>query len=131
MAAAVAAPSRAVLSRWLTSVTGETVGTQPEKKCANGVLYCQILESLRPGSINMTKVNLAADAEHSSLPNYRVLAVGLEKAGLMQPIDASQLSRGQPTATLDLLHRLYALSGPQQQGEKAESDDLEEQHMQK
>ena len=104
-----AVPSRAVLSKWMTAVAGAPVGTAPEKKCSNGALYCQLLDSVKPGLINMTKVNLSADSDHASLANYRVLQQGIEKAGLSGSIDPSLLSKGQPQATLDLLHKLYAL----------------------
>jgi hypothetical protein len=109
---ATIAPSRAVISRWLTEVAGEPIGTAPEKRCANGVLYCKLLDSVRPGVVNMAKVNLA-DSEHASLANYRLLSAGLEKAGVTNPIDSALLSKGQPQATLELLHRLFALSGQQ------------------
>lgn len=108
-----AAPSRAVLSRWASELLNEPIGTAPEKKCTNGVIYCKLLEAVRPGTLNLTKVNVSADAEHSSLANYRILAAGLEKAGVTVNIDAGTLSKGQPAATLDLLHRLFALANPQ------------------
>ena len=116
---AATAPSRAVLSRWATETLGEPIGAAPEKKCANGVIYCQLLDALRPGVLNMSKVNLAADAAHTSLGNYRLLATGLEKAGIENPIDTSLLAKGQPSATLELLHRLYALSGEHTQTKPA------------
>ena len=43
-----AAPSRAVLSRWMTETLNETIGTAPEKRCASGALYCQLLEAVNP-----------------------------------------------------------------------------------
>ena len=42
------APSRAVLSKWMTDVAGVHVGTAPEKQCANGALYCTLLDHIRP-----------------------------------------------------------------------------------
>ena len=112
---ATAAPSRAVLSRWMTETLNEPIGTAPEKKCSNGVVYCQLLEAVRPGSLNMAKVNLAAHEEHASLANYRVLAAGLEKAGLEKQIDPSLLCKGQPAATLELLHKIYQMASPESQ----------------
>ena len=55
--------SRAVLTRWATDVCGTSVGKSLplEKQCANGVIYCKLLDSVRPGSINLTRVNNDAD----------------------------------------------------------------------
>ena len=37
--------------------------SQPlEKQCSNGVIYCQLLDAVRPGSLNLTKVNMEDDA---------------------------------------------------------------------
>jgi hypothetical protein len=60
----MASVSRAALSRWATDVVGVSVGkTLPlEKQCSNGVIYCQLMEAAKPGSINMVKVNQSADA---------------------------------------------------------------------
>ena len=107
----VSAPSRAVLSRWMTDVAGVPVSGKPEKLCSNGALFCQLLEAVAPGSLNLQKVNQTANAEHQSLANYRILQSGLDKAGVTAPIDSSLLCKGQPQATLDLLNRLFALSG--------------------
>ena len=80
-------------------------------RCANGHVYCQVLEALHPGSLNLAKVNAAADAEHANLANYKLLAAGLEKAGFEHTIDTGNLAKGQPAATLDVVHKLYAFSG--------------------
>ena len=80
-------------------------------RCANGHVYCQVLEALHPGSLNLAKVNAAADAEHANLANYKLLAAGLEKAGFEHTIDTGNLAKGQPAATLDFVHKLYAFSG--------------------
>ena len=37
-----------------------------EKQCANGVIFCQIIEAARPGTITMAKVNMNADAVRPS-----------------------------------------------------------------
>ena len=80
-------------------------------RCANGHVYCQVLEALHPGSLNLAKVNAAADAEHANLANYKLLAAGLEKAGFEHTIDTGNLAKGQPAATLDFVHKLYTFSG--------------------
>ena len=85
-----------------------------EKQCASGVIYCQLLEAARPGSIAMVKVDSKADAEHKALPNYRLLEAALHKAGVMGPqLDAQSLARGNPVACLQLLQQIYYLAPPQ------------------
>ena len=68
--AATAAPSRAMLSRWMTATLSEEIGNAPEKKCASGAIYCQLLEAVRPGTINLAKVNTTADSEHAALAHW-------------------------------------------------------------
>jgi hypothetical protein len=58
----------------------------------------------------MAKVNKHANDEHHALANYKLLSSALPVAGLEQPIDPMLLSKGQPQATLDLLHLLYSIS---------------------
>lgn len=80
--------------------------------CANGVIYCRLLEQSYPGTLDMSKVNTTANAEHHIAANYRMLQAALEK---LESVDSKQLevqnlSKAQPTATLGMLHRLYALA---------------------
>lgn len=42
--------------------------------------------------------------------NYKLLAAGLEKAGVTQPIDMTSLIKAQPAATMKMLQTIYALS---------------------
>lgn len=46
------------------------------------------------------------------MPNYKLLAAALEKAGITAPLDMPQLTKGQPGAHLELMQKIYALSTP-------------------
>lgn len=93
-----------------------------EKQCSNGVILCELLEGARPGSVNLSRLNRAADAEHQAIPNYKLLAAGLEKAGVEHPIDISAMAKGTPALHLELLQKLYALNPPQSPAPKGLSN---------
>lgn len=47
--AAVKHPSRAAISNWVNETLEDVeVNSAPEKQCANGVLYCRLLDAVRP-----------------------------------------------------------------------------------
>jgi len=102
--------SRAVLSAWASGLSGLNVSTQPEKLCANGVLYATLLDTIKPGLINLDKLNKGPTTEMSVQQNYKVLSAALEKAGVDKPIDSQALSKAQPAATMKMLQTIYALS---------------------
>lgn len=61
----------------------------------------------------MSKVIMNADDnEMKAISNFKLLGVGLAKAGVEGDIDPTLLCKGQPQAVLELLHKLYALAGP-------------------
>ena len=106
--------SKAVLCKWATDVCGSSVGKQLalEKQLSNGAIYCQLMESAVPGSINMAKVNLAADADYKALPNFKLLEAALHKAGMEQPLDVPMLSKATWATHYALLNQIYALAPP-------------------
>ena len=103
-----AAVSRKELSRWVAEVTQQSV-TQLEKTCASGAVYCLLLDSARPGSVDMRKVSLSAEAS-TAYGNYRALGNALSKLGLekARSVDTQLLQKGQPQATIELLQTLHA-----------------------
>jgi RP/EB family microtubule-associated protein len=106
-----AKPSRPVLSRWASDL-GVPLSTNPEKQCASGAIYCQLFNLVRPGLLNMNKVNSGPNENTVKVEqNYKLLAAALDKAGSTQEIDIPGLTKGAPMASLELLHRLYAMSG--------------------
>lgn len=81
-------------------------------QCANGAMYCQLFDLVKPGILNMQKVSKGPVVDQlAAQSNYRQLEVALEKVGSSQPLDSGSLSKANPMASLELLHRLYALSG--------------------
>tara|TARA_B110001452_G_scaffold50214_1_gene38366 strand:- start:701 stop:1522 length:822 start_codon:yes stop_codon:yes gene_type:complete len=107
-AMAVSQPSRKDLSDWATHACGQRVTTKLETECSSGVVYCKLLDAVRPGAVDMTKLK-DKPSESENLNNFRVLQSGFEKLGISQTIDVAQLARGQPQATLEMLQKLFAL----------------------
>ena len=91
-------PSRSALARWASDL-GVTFTTQPEKQCANGVVYCQLFDLCKPGILNMAKVSKGPVVDRlSSQSNYKLLFAALEKAGSAAPLDTGALQSGNPIA---------------------------------
>ena len=40
---------------------------------ASGAVYCQIIDALNPGSVQMSKVNWKAKTDYEILNNYKIL----------------------------------------------------------
>ena len=98
------------LAKWATEVSATEVSASGfPKTCVSGALYCQLLNSARPNSIDMGKVKLDTLDESQFLLNYKALAAALEKVGSPGPVDSTLLSKGNPAETLAMLTRIYGL----------------------
>eukprot|EP00965_Chrysotila_dentata_P072079 2381299-Pleurochrysis_carterae.AAC.1 len=107
---AAAPPSRKEVAEWASQHCGHPV-TQLERQCASGVIYCQLFDAVRPGVLDSSKVKFTAHlSQHETLSNYKVLQESFEKIGDLASLDVEKLARGQPQATLELLHKIYGLS---------------------
>lgn len=73
------------------------------EQCANGAVYCQIIDACHPGSVQMKKVNWMARDEHQCLPNYKVLQQAFDKIGIQRHIDVDKLVRGKYQDNLEML----------------------------
>ncbi len=103
--------SRQVLSKWASDVAGRKITGFDKTTTASGVLFCELLNSARPSSVDMGKVKSDAVAEHDYMGNYRALEAGLEKIGVPWKIDVQSLAKGNPGASLEMLHRIFSLVG--------------------
>jgi len=73
------------------------------EQCASGAVHCQILDSCRPGTIAMKKVNWLAKSEHEFIPNFKVLQAAFDKNGLDKHIEVDRLIRGKYQDNLEFL----------------------------
>lgn len=89
------------------------------EQCANGAVYCQILDACRPGMVAMRKVNWAARRESEALANYGVLEAALQRCATNWPlakgVDADTLLTGAYQPNLEMLQcmrQYWAKIGP-------------------
>jgi len=59
-----------------------------------GNVYCQILDAIAPGKINMARVNWKAQLEWEFINNLKILQQGFSKCGLNKHIDVNTNSPG-------------------------------------
>jgi len=64
------------------------------EECANGAVYCQIIDSVHPQSVQMSKVNWLAKTDYEFIPNYKLLQVAFDRLDIEKHIDVDNLIRG-------------------------------------
>jgi len=60
---------------------------------ANGVVYCQIVDSIYPGAVPMSKVKMQARTEVDSIHNFKILQTSFSKKKIDRYIDVDKLSK--------------------------------------
>jgi len=93
--------SRSELMGWANSAF--CLSLSKIEQCANGAVYCQVIDACHPGNVAMKKVNWAARADHESIPNYKVLQQALTKVGIDRHIEVDKLIRGKYQDNLEML----------------------------
>merc|ERR1719199_1359196 len=73
------------------------------EQCANGAVYCQVIDACHPGNVTMKKVNWSARADHESIPNYKVLQQAFDRSGIQRHIEVDKLIRGKYQDNLEML----------------------------
>lgn len=76
------------------------------EQCANGAVYCQIIDSVYPGKVQMKKVNWMARNDHEFIPNYKLLQVAFDRLGIERNIDVDKLIRAKHQDNLEFLQWL-------------------------
>lgn len=76
------------------------------EQCANGAVYCQIVDSVYPGKVPMKKVNWMAKRDHEFIPNYKILQAAFDKIGVQRNIDVDKLIRAKYQDNLEFLQWL-------------------------
>lgn len=84
--------SKSAILDWLNS-TYKLHLTKIEET-ASGAVACQVLDSIFPGEVNMSKVRWDAKSAHEYVGNYKVLQQVLQKKGVDKYIDVERLMRG-------------------------------------
>jgi RP/EB family microtubule-associated protein len=73
------------------------------EQCANGAVYCQVIDACHPGKVAMRKVNWVAKNDHEFIPNYKVLQAAFDKSGITKNIPVDMLIRGKYQDNLEML----------------------------
>ncbi|XP_015456422.3 DNA (cytosine-5-)-methyltransferase 3 beta, duplicate a isoform X1 [Astyanax mexicanus] len=86
---------------WLNDIL-ETEFTQVDQICS-GACFCQLMDWLFPGSINMSEVNFQSQNEADFRQNYTILQAGFKKMDVTKTIDVEELIKGKFRANFTLL----------------------------
>uniref|UniRef100_A0A4W4G9J5 DNA (cytosine-5-)-methyltransferase n=1 Tax=Electrophorus electricus TaxID=8005 RepID=A0A4W4G9J5_ELEEL len=84
--------SRFEILAWLNKLL-QTKFTQVEQICS-GACFCQIMDWLFPGTINISKVNFQSQDQADFLQNYSLLQESFTKNGITKAIPAEELITG-------------------------------------
>ncbi len=76
-----------------------------EEACT-GAIYCQIIDAIHPGEINMNKINWKAKLEHEFLNNFKLLQQVFNKCNINKNIDVERLIKGRYQENLEFLQFL-------------------------
>jgi len=96
--------SRTELLQWVNQWLRLSV--EKIEQCANGAIYCQIVDSVYPGKVHMKKVNWMARVDHEFIFNYKQLQQAFDRLGIERSIDVDKLILGRPLDNLEFLQWL-------------------------
>eukprot|EP00929_Paragymnodinium_shiwhaense_P034998 TRINITY_DN1897_c0_g1_i1.p1 TRINITY_DN1897_c0_g1~~TRINITY_DN1897_c0_g1_i1.p1 ORF type:complete len:317 (+),score=108.46 TRINITY_DN1897_c0_g1_i1:79-1029(+) len=99
--------SRSELLQWVNNLL--QINLTKVEQCASGAVHCQILDSCRPGTVAMRKVNWLAKSEHEFIPNYKVLQAAFDRNGLDKHIEVDRLIRAKYQDNLEFLQWMKCL----------------------
>ncbi|XP_052396567.1 uncharacterized protein LOC127944572 isoform X2 [Carassius gibelio] len=86
---------------WLNEILHSTF-SQVEHTCS-GAAFCQLMDIIRPGSIDINKVKFTAKENADILDNYSLLQEAFSKAQIKKELEVKSLKNGDILKTLDLL----------------------------
>jgi RP/EB family microtubule-associated protein len=84
--------SRHDVLAWI-NVTLRTNMTKIEELCS-GAAYCQFMDMLFPGSLNLKKVKIDAKLEHEFINNYKTFQGALKKVNIEKVVPVEKLVKG-------------------------------------
>jgi len=96
--------SRTELLKWINQWL--RLDLDKVEQCANGAVYCQIIDSVCPGQVQMKKVNWMARTDHEFIPNYKLLQQAFDRIGIERNIDVDKLIRAKYQDNLEFLQWL-------------------------
>jgi len=103
--------SRGELIQWINDTYNLNI-TRIEQ-LGSGSVYCQILDSISPGKVNMSKVNWKAQLEWEFINNLKLLQQAFLKCGLNKHIEIERLAKAKYQDNLEFaqwMKRYYDLN---------------------
>ena len=82
---------RKELTAWIQSSFNPAF--QKVEDLANGVVYCQIINSVYPGALPMAKVKMGARTEVDCLHNFKLLQTAFNKKKVDRYIEVDKLTK--------------------------------------
>ena len=72
-----------------------------------GAIYCQIMDSIRPGSVPMRRVNWNTHYDYEFLPNFKLLQKAFLLAAVPKQIDFERLVKGRYQENFEFCQFMY------------------------
>eukprot|EP00762_Andalucia_godoyi_P001176 ANDGO_01945.mRNA.1 Microtubule-associated protein RP/EB family member 1B len=116
--------SRTELVQWVNQLN---ISLSKIEECASGAAYCQIIECMYPGTVQVSKLNTSAKLEYEYLKNYKILQNAFSKIGISKVIPIEKLVKGKYQDNLEFLqwlHSYYCSHFPQAASENAVPSDV-------
>lgn len=109
------------LLQWINSTLG--LNLQKIEQTSNGAVACQLLDVLRPGQVQLSKVDFNAKSEYEMIGNYKVLQATFSKLGVDKHIEVAKLMKGKPLDNMEFMQWLKAYFDGQTGGQAPEGYD--------
>ena len=73
------------------------------EECANGAVYCQLLDSVHYHKVRMNRIDWTAKQEYAMEKNYKILQEAFNTCGIQKHVEVQKLVRAKPQDNLEFL----------------------------